>query len=413
MFKTKNGQYHIFWRGWTDEHTGYGSSNTNLLRALGKAGVHTHGPDDPKADECEVGVAYGPGGLGDLEKLPTPYRILYTMFEADKVPETWLNAANCANQVWVPSEFCRQALLGSGCDAPIRVVPLGVDPDVYHPAQSVIRNPKCEMGNSDGAEEDIFTVGFAGAWTIRKGCDLLERAFLEEFEGQDDVRLIIRSSSILSSTAPKDPRITVLEGKRSADEMRQFYQGLDLLVLPTHGEGFGLTPCEAMACGAPVAVTDWGGSVDYLGEPGVHSMRIAIDGLESCGEYHGVKGGKWAKPSLTSIRWCLRWAYEHPEELARIGEAGAKHILSNFTYAHSARRIRDLLKTVDPSERVEVESTLTVTWKGDPRWVTTPVGGFERNIPRIMTEAQYLRLSEADRNAGNFVRETRYKRSVG
>jgi glycosyltransferase involved in cell wall biosynthesis len=40
------------------------------------------------------------------------------------------------------------------------------------------------------------------------------------------------------------------------DRMQEFYQDMDLLVIPSHFEPMGMVAVEAMACGIPVLATD-------------------------------------------------------------------------------------------------------------------------------------------------------------
>mgnify|MGYP002266956844 CR=1 FL=1 len=69
-------------------------------------------------------------------------------------------------------------------------------------------------------------------------------------------------------------------------EMAGFYQVLDLYVAPQRWEGFGLTPLEAMSCGAPVVATRVGafeelvaeGETGTLVDPGdIDAMTVAVD----------------------------------------------------------------------------------------------------------------------------------------
>jgi hypothetical protein len=178
------------------------------------------------------------------------------------------------------------------------------------------------------------------------------------------------------------------------------------LALPTHGEGFGLTPLEAMACGAAVAVTDWGGSRDYLGND---TLRIALDGLESCADYWQC-GGKWARPSVASLRYCLRWAFEHRAQCRRMAKAASKRVRQDWTWVRSALKIEALVSEVDPAERVAVEERDVVIWRGDPIKVTTRLGGFVRDIPRELTTEQVRRLNPADMGPKGFSVENRLRR---
>lgn len=48
------------------------------------------------------------------------------------------------------------------------------------------------------------------------------------------------------------------------DEIAELYSSVDIFVFPSHIEGFGLPPLEAMACGTPVVTTDCLGVRDYV-----------------------------------------------------------------------------------------------------------------------------------------------------
>lgn len=50
----------------------------------------------------------------------------------------------------------------------------------------------------------------------------------------------------------------------SDDELAELYSSSDIFAFPSHIEGFGLTPLEAMACGTPVVTTDCLGVRDYV-----------------------------------------------------------------------------------------------------------------------------------------------------
>jgi len=52
----------------------------------------------------------------------------------------------------------------------------------------------------------------------------------------------------------------------SRDELRSLYQRCALFVYPSHFEGFGLPPLEAMACGAPVVTTTGGAIPEVVGD---------------------------------------------------------------------------------------------------------------------------------------------------
>jgi glycosyltransferase involved in cell wall biosynthesis len=62
--------------------------------------------------------------------------------------------------------------------------------------------------------------------------------------------------------AAHDPGVE-FTGYVTRDRLRELYRGAMAFVYPSHHEGFGLPPLEAMACGAPVIATRTGAIPDY------------------------------------------------------------------------------------------------------------------------------------------------------
>nr|MBN1228266.1 glycosyltransferase family 4 protein [Anaerolineae bacterium] len=53
-----------------------------------------------------------------------------------------------------------------------------------------------------------------------------------------------------------------------ADDLPALYSGASVFCLPSHYEGFGIPPLEAMACGTPVVVSDRASLPEVVGEAG-------------------------------------------------------------------------------------------------------------------------------------------------
>ena len=79
-------------------------------------------------------------------------------------------------------------------------------------------------------------------------------------DGDDRLRL-----EQLAREAKVEDRVHFL-GALDADRLVEVYRGADLFVMPSTGEGFGISFLEAMACGTPALGLAAGGAPDALGD---------------------------------------------------------------------------------------------------------------------------------------------------
>lgn len=108
------------------------------------------------------------------------------------------------------------------------------------------------------------------------------------------------------------PEVTV-------DQMADWYQVLDLFVAPQRWEGFGLTPLEAMACGAPVVATDVGAFAEIVTDPAVGTVVAPGD-----------------IPALTKA--CADML-ENRDTLTEAGHAARRHVETHFAIENEARAL--------------------------------------------------------------------------
>lgn len=118
-------------------------------------------------------------------------------------------------------------------------------------------------------KKDKFTFLFVGKLTKSKGLLYLIGAFSRlKKEGHDCELVLIGSGAESTEKEIKNaavgiPAISFL-GKKSADEIKNYYSTGDIFVMPSLSEGFGIANLEAMACGRPVISTRVGGIVDVV-----------------------------------------------------------------------------------------------------------------------------------------------------
>ena len=242
-----------------------------------------------------------------------------TMFETTEIPDIWGQCCDMTEGLIVPSEFNKQ-VFQQKVNKPIEVAPLGVNLDTYN---LIERKPS-----------NVFTFLMAGVLHYRKGAEFAVRAFKEEFEKDEPVRLVLKTRKgflDIGTELIDDPRIQVADEDYTREEMRDLYEAGDCFIACSRGEASGLTPREAMATGIPAIVTNWGGLAE-IADPR-YTFPIEIEGLEeappTCSSYdigitQGQSIGHFARPSIASLRGAMREAYEDKDATAAKGKAAAE-----------------------------------------------------------------------------------------
>jgi glycosyltransferase involved in cell wall biosynthesis len=213
-----------------------------------------------------------------------------------------------------------------GYRGPVTVIPqFGVDPGIFSPRPVDARAP-AQSGDfsSSVSRPSPFTIGYAGRLVPEKGIDVLlaASAMLPPApdwtlhllgDGPDQGRLadIARELGIAA-------KVRFL-GRVPSAQTLQFYQTLDVLVLPSLSrpnwvEQFGRVLTEAMACGVPVVGSRSGEIPWVVGDAGLIFPE-------------GDTG------ALASI---LVELAGDPAQRAALSEAGRARVLAHFTQAQIA-----------------------------------------------------------------------------
>lgn len=252
---------------------------------------------------------------------PFSKNIAVIPFETTMVPSSWVARLNSMDAVFVPCKQNIQMMKDSGVTRPVELIHWGVDTEKFYPL-------KREGGRP-------FTFGHMGALSIRKGTDILVRAFQTAFPAEQDVRLICKTSNRgYPFMAFGEKRIEVQMGPVGHQELMDgFFKRIDCFVFPTRGEGFGLPPLEAMATGVPAIVTGWSGPADYMTPETGWTINHTMEKAEEFDKkvYH-EDCGDWALPSLDHLVYLMRYAYEHREEVAVKGDAAAEYVKNEWTW---------------------------------------------------------------------------------
>jgi len=173
------------------------------------------------------------------------------MFE-NRPYEAWLmrHALRWHECALVVSEDSRRELSAYHKDQ-IVVVGEGLShPEIFCPASA----------NACSRPLNQRTILFLGDMRPRKGLAEFLKAASLVYEHLKDIRLLIisKDKAQIECTVPFE-----YVHRPTRSELADLYRACDLFVSASWREGFGIPPLEAMACAAPVVLTDSGGVREY------------------------------------------------------------------------------------------------------------------------------------------------------
>lgn len=274
-----------------------------------------------------------------LMTLPkAPLSIGRTMFETDRLPEDWVRNLNELTEVWVPSSFNKETFANCGVkEERIHIVPGAIDGDKYNPLRAKPYSlPKARR----------YKILSIFDWSIRKGWDVLLKAYLETFTDEDDVTLVLKVSKINEPSAQvnqiveqmiknysikRPAHMMIIDSRMTEEEMIGLYVACDVFVLPTRGEGWGRPFMEAMALEIPVIATGWSGHLEFMNEE--NSYLIDVERMVPVPEsmpahFHGHK---WAEPSIEHLKMLLKNVYQNQNQAKQKGKKAREDLFPRFS----------------------------------------------------------------------------------
>lgn len=110
-----------------------------------------------------------------------------------------------------------------------------------------------------------FVLGVVSRLEPIKGMDLVVPALAEVLKAHPDTQLlVVGDGSLRASMKEQAVELGCADhirwvGRQPQEELPQWYGQMDIVLMPSRSEGFGLTAIEAMACGCVMVASDTGG----------------------------------------------------------------------------------------------------------------------------------------------------------
>jgi tetratricopeptide (TPR) repeat protein/glycosyltransferase involved in cell wall biosynthesis len=284
----------------------------------------------------------------------------YAVFERNLLPpKAHDNALRYFDLLVAGSTWCREVLESYGLHD-VRTIIQGIDPKAFYPLEA----EKEEL-------RDRFVVFSGGKFELRKGQDLVIRAFKALQDRHPDVHLVTawsnpqqltfdsvsnsphirfaptasdqvdRINQVLADNGIDLDRVTTLPRRANA-AMAEVYRSTDVGIFPSRCEGgTNLVLMEYMACGRPPIASYSSGHRDIVNDENAILIR-------TMGQAHivqeGQQVGAWDDPNLEETVEALEWAYQNRERLREIG-VHAGQDLAQLTWRRTADQIYEILST--------------------------------------------------------------------
>lgn len=205
---------------------------------------------------------------------------------------------------------------GSYLDRAHTVIMHGVDTDVFHPAETDDADPAPDL-------EGKPIIGCTGRIRAQKGTDLFVDAMialLPHYPAWTAIiagRVTSEHESFAADLRQRIEKAGLTDRIRfigEVDDIKPWYRRFQLFVAPSRNEGFGLTPLEAMASGAPAVTSDAGAYAEMI-VPGRTGLVVPA------GDGDALKNA--IEPYLAD-----------PDRARRHGDYAARHVRENFAIAN-------------------------------------------------------------------------------
>lgn len=263
-----------------------------------------------------------------------------TTFESNSLPSSWLEKCSQMDRVFVPNKFNYNTFIKGGVRN-VCIVPPAIDIETYNKEVAPLKKD--------------FLKGFCFLSVFylseRKNWRTLIKSFVNTFEPQDDVSLIIKTfnrkkdaKEIINRYLKElgsSHNIIIINELYTKEQLISLYKSCHCFVLPSKGEGVGLPVIEAMLCGLPVIVTKWSGILDYANDDNSYLIKVA--NLEKDTEIEKLtsnfKDCLWANVDISDLQNLMEYVYKNREKAFQKGLKAKQDVERLF----NSKRVSEIL----------------------------------------------------------------------
>ena len=248
----------------------------------------------PPKDQYDTGFAFvlpfeDQLNLVDSYKIFCKKMIYMTICETETVHPLYGLLVDRYKTLYVASEFCQKIFQRQFPRGDWRVIHLHAPRPVTPPLQI------------SAAPYTFYTIGNVN--DPRKNT----RALLQALDHCPGARLLIKATC-LQDVKIDHPRVTVINGLISDEQMENIHKHGHCYVNCSHSEGAGMGAVEAAMRSRPVIITDYGGLKEYVRTPFVVKCDLGLIGFD---DFLFTKDMVWGHPKLDDLVANMKYCYEN------------------------------------------------------------------------------------------------------
>jgi len=303
--------------------------------------------------------------------------VLFSMWEFEDLPKSYIRAINDADYLIVPSSYVRD-IFKKYTKVPIFVCREGVNPKDFPFHQRRLDGTKkfrylwCGASNPRKGYQSVLqavqlcdmfpnielyiktTMPKITWWgTLKQTLRHLPDIMFDTKLGKKRMVSLVKMWSRLPKPILCD-RVTLMGKNKNvifdtrnlpASDLTDLYNSANCFLLPSWGEGWGLTLCEAMATGCPAISLSATGQADFFDEVVGYPVKYSLEELH-LDEYEGLDTKAHIPDTQDFIEQMLRVAREYPKALQK-GRRASERIHKKFTWELSGQRMAEILKEIE------------------------------------------------------------------
>jgi autotransporter strand-loop-strand O-heptosyltransferase len=301
-------------------------------------------------------------------------KIAYNVWESTLQPQQYFDKLKEFDEMWVPSKWQRDCTIAQGYDPKkIKVVPEGVDVNTFYP----------DGTSTHPLTKDKFTFFLAGRWDYRKSIKEVIETFVNTFNNNEPVELIVSvdnpfSNDGLKSTEERlkhygleDDRIKILHFPPREEYIR-LLKSCSVFVSCARAEGWNLPLIEAMACGTPSIYSDCSGQLEFAEGRGI-PVRISHELPVSASTYNHFNDnvGNYYEPDFDDLGEKMVAVYGDYKRYKTFALVESEQIREEFNWERIAEigleTINDFLERKPWLDKPKKENKIIIGYLDGPR----------------------------------------------